>query len=241
KKLKRSCAAAHHKHKSYVEQRGAKTMATIKDIAKKVNLSIATVSRVLNEDPTLSVGDETKERIFQAAKELNYQKHLVKKSARPLRIAIVQWYTEAEELNDMYYYTIRAGVEKAIDEKQHEFIRLFKHTGKRSRKKIDGIIAIGKFSEMQMDKLHEWNASVCFVDNRHAFPAYDSVVVDLGQATSEVLDHFISRGHQKIGILAGEERFTDGTAMPEDPRLERFRSHLAAHHLYAETYCYIGS
>src|SRR5699024_8480341 len=29
--------------------------------------------------------------------------------------------------------------------------------------------------------------------------------------------------------------------MPEDPRLECFRSHLAAHHLYAETYCYIGS
>ncbi|HLR09647.1 MAG TPA: LacI family DNA-binding transcriptional regulator [Bacillota bacterium] len=216
-------------------------MATIKDIAEKVNLSIATVSRVLNEDPTLSVGEETRKRIFQAARELNYQKHLEKKSTRPLRIAIIQWYTEAEELNDMYYYTIRAGVEKAIERKQHEFIRLFQHTNKRSREKIDGIIAIGKFSGTQMEKLYEWHSCICFVDNRHAFPFYDSVVVDFGQATAEVLDHFLSKGHRKIGILAGKETFTDGTAMPTDPRLESFRSYLMTHHLYQEKYCFIGS
>src|SRR5699024_12484798 len=117
KKLKRSCAAEQHKHKSYVEQRGAKTMATIKDIAEKVNLSIVTVSRVLNEDPTLSVGEETRKRIFQAARELNYQKHLEKKATRPLRIANIQWYTEEAELTDIYYYTIRASSDKSIERK----------------------------------------------------------------------------------------------------------------------------
>ncbi len=37
-------------------------MATIKDIAEKAGVSIATVSRVLNYDATLSVGDETKKK-----------------------------------------------------------------------------------------------------------------------------------------------------------------------------------
>lgn len=216
-------------------------MATIKDIAAKVNLSIATVSRVLNEDPTLSVGKETRERILQAAKELNYDKHLKKKLIRPLRIAIIQWYTEAEELNDMYYYTIRAGVEKAIEQKQHEFIRLFQHTDRKSWETIDGIIAIGKFSDDQMKKFHEWNPCICFVDNRHAFPLYDSVVVDFDQATTEVLDHFLRKGHRKIGILAGQETFTDGIEMPTDPRLKSFRSYLMAYNLYQENYCLTGS
>lgn len=49
-------------------------MATIKDIAEKVGVSISTVSRVLNYDPTLSVSDETKRKIFQTAEDLSYRK-----------------------------------------------------------------------------------------------------------------------------------------------------------------------
>lgn len=47
-------------------------MATIKDIAKKANVSQTTVSRILNYDPTLSVNDETRKRVFAAAEALNY-------------------------------------------------------------------------------------------------------------------------------------------------------------------------
>lgn len=215
-------------------------MATIKDIAEKVNLSIATVSRVLNEDPTLSVGDDTKKRIFQAAETLNYQKHLLKKNNRPLRIAIVQWYTEEEELNDMYYYSIRAGVEKEIERRQHKFIRLFQHTEKHNSEKMDGIIAIGKFSEAQMDKLRAWSLPICFVDNHYAFPSYDSVVVDFGQATVGVVNRFIKQGHMNIGILGGKETFKDESIMPRDPRMETFCTCMKENELYQKRYCFQG-
>ncbi|GGB48449.1 LacI family DNA-binding transcriptional regulator [Virgibacillus dakarensis] len=215
-------------------------MATIKDIAKKVNLSIATVSRVLNDDPTLSVGEETKRRIFHAAEELNYQKHLMKRVKKQLRIAIVQWYTEQEELNDMYYYAIRAGAEKQIENKQYEFIRLFQHADQKIIKKIDGIIAIGKYSESQMKQLQQWCPAVCFVDNRYAFPMYDSVVGDFHLATVSALAHFISRKHTKIGMLAGEEKFTDSTEMLADPRYESFRRYMKEKQLFKEKYCFKG-
>ncbi|HKM08804.1 MAG TPA: LacI family DNA-binding transcriptional regulator, partial [Sphaerochaeta sp.] len=39
-------------------------MATIKDIALKANVSITTVSRILNHDDTLSVSDDTKLRVL---------------------------------------------------------------------------------------------------------------------------------------------------------------------------------
>ncbi|MGQ4819779.1 LacI family DNA-binding transcriptional regulator, partial [Enterococcus faecium] len=53
-------------------------MATITDIAKVANVSISTVSRVLNYDPNLSVTEETKRKIFEAAETLNYTKYKTK-------------------------------------------------------------------------------------------------------------------------------------------------------------------
>ena len=50
-------------------------MATLKDIAKLADVSIATVSRVLNQDENLSVTEETRHRILTAADEIGYTKH----------------------------------------------------------------------------------------------------------------------------------------------------------------------
>ena len=50
-------------------------MATLKDIASLANVSIATVSRVLNQDPTLAVTEQTRHRILTAADELGYKRH----------------------------------------------------------------------------------------------------------------------------------------------------------------------
>ncbi|CAH0437178.1 Conserved hypothetical protein [Clostridium neonatale] len=47
-------------------------MATIKDIASIVGVSISTVSRVLNFDDTLNVSNTTREKILKVADELDY-------------------------------------------------------------------------------------------------------------------------------------------------------------------------
>ena len=49
-------------------------MATIKDIAELAKVSSASVSRVLNNDPTLSVPKETRQRVLDAANQLGYKK-----------------------------------------------------------------------------------------------------------------------------------------------------------------------
>ena len=51
-------------------------MATIKDIAQMANVSMATVSRILNNDSSLSTSLETKMRVMEAAKKLNYKKQV---------------------------------------------------------------------------------------------------------------------------------------------------------------------
>lgn len=91
-------------------------MATLKDIAKLANISQATVSRVLNNDQSLSVGEATRHRILTAADQLGYSKHQKITNAPKIkqRIAIYQWYSQQEELNDLYYYSIRIGIEKEL-------------------------------------------------------------------------------------------------------------------------------
>ena len=60
-------------------------MATIKDIAAKAGVSIATVSRVLNHDETLNVQEETRKRIFEAAEQLEYTVKVQKKRKKKLK------------------------------------------------------------------------------------------------------------------------------------------------------------
>ena len=63
-------------------------MATIKDIALKAGVSIATVSRVLNHDESLNAQEETKQRIFEIAEELEYEVRTQKKRKRKLKVGV---------------------------------------------------------------------------------------------------------------------------------------------------------
>ena len=91
-------------------------MATIKDIAAKAGVSIATVSRVLNHDETLNAQEETKKRIFEIAEELEYEVRAQKKRRRKLKIGVFYSYSPEEELQDPYYLCIRLAIEKKLEE-----------------------------------------------------------------------------------------------------------------------------
>lgn len=75
-------------------------------------VSPATVSRVLNYDEKLSVGMETKQKIFEVAEHLNYKKHHKNLASEKQTIKLIQWYDTQEELEDLYYLSIRLGIEK---------------------------------------------------------------------------------------------------------------------------------
>ena len=85
-------------------------MATIKDIAEKAHVSIATVSRVLNYDNTLKVTDKTRKKIYEIAEKLEYlKKHRLVLSERFLTAAAESLeYAEREEsLEERYAGLVR--------------------------------------------------------------------------------------------------------------------------------------
>ncbi|MFX3619190.1 MAG: LacI family DNA-binding transcriptional regulator [Sporolactobacillus sp.] len=214
-------------------------MATIQDIANKAGVSLATVSRVLNHDETLSVSDSTRKRIFETAELLNYHKHRAKKK-KTLHLAIVQWYSEQEEINDMYYLSIRMACEKYIEENGFNYTRVYHFLDQKNKIPVDGIIAVGKFSPEQVQELTIWSPNLCFVDSDQSSLKHDSVICDFYQATESVIDYFIRQGHERIGMLAGAETFSDQETFISDPREQAFKTILSQKKLYNPAFCYQG-
>ena len=96
-------------------------MATIRDIAERAGVSVTTVSRVLNMDPTLNVADETRISIFAIAEELDYvprksRKEKAEPSTAQKELAIVYWYNYEQEMEDPYYLSIRLAIEQRAED-----------------------------------------------------------------------------------------------------------------------------
>ncbi|MGG5316666.1 substrate-binding domain-containing protein [Enterococcus sp. AZ072] len=209
-------------------------MATIRDIAELAGVSPATVSRVLNYDPQISVGLETKHKIFQAAEELNYTKHKKNSKTETTVLRLVQWYDAEEELADLYYLAIRLGIEKRAEELNIQVKR--EALTELTTLKTVGTIALGKFDTEQIKQIREVDENLLFVDYDATSEGFDSLVVDFNQSVDSVIDHFVARGHENIGILAGIEH-TKQTHQPIlDPRLTAFEQKMRRLKLYKKEY-----
>ncbi|MBM7600021.1 LacI family transcriptional regulator [Virgibacillus halotolerans] len=215
-------------------------MATIKDIAQKAGVSPATVSRVLNYDASLSVADETKKKVFEAAEELSYRKKATNRYTGQ-KIAVVHWYTEKEELNDLYYLSIRLGIEARCKQLDiNPDIYFFNNIDDIDPNEIEGIIAVGKFSDQQVRELTAINPAVVFVDYSPDDDKFDAVVIDFERATKRVIDYFISTGHEEIGFIGGREIFKGETKPLEDLREKTFVNYMREKNLYDERFVYVG-
>lgn len=205
-------------------------MATIRDIAKLAGVSPATVSRVLNYDQELSVAHETKQRIFEVAEELNYTKHKRTNKIGKAVIRLVQWYDDAEELADLYYLSIRLGIEKKAEELNIQICR--EGLDELSDNQVNGTIALGKFDAEQIRRLKQIDENLLFVDFDGMSMGLNSLVVDFDQSMNLVIDYFIQHGHKKIGILSGEEKTKHNLQPIEDPRLVAFKLKMEQINLY---------
>ena len=147
-------------------------MATLKEIANVVGVSVGTVSRVLNNDSTLSVGDETKIKIFNVAEEMQYKTLKQRKSSdksktNKLRVGIVEMYNPKEQLEDPYYLLLRSVVDKECFENEIEVVNLYKNNEEYrfiGEEFINGIIAIGKFDKSEIKSLNKLSENIVFLD-----------------------------------------------------------------------------
>ena len=190
-------------------------MATLKDIAKLADVSIATVSRVLNQDENLSVTEETRHRILTAADEIGYTKHKkignLKKEKH--QVAIIQWVSEEDELD-------------------YEMLRYFNDIPFSLAEEVIGILCIGKFSREQITELESLGRSLVFVDSDTLLQGHPCVTTDFENAVQTALSYLTEQGCKSIGLLTGQEKTTDSTEIVPEPRLRSYRNYCIEKSIY---------
>lgn len=198
-------------------------MATIKDIAERVGVSQATVSRVLNYDRELSVNPKTRRQIFEAAEQLNYTKHNRKSTLKPKKIALVQWYDDSEELEDLFYLSISLSIEKKVNESNCDLFKTVLTSELTLPNDTEGIIALGKFTDQQVEQLKLYQLPLIFVDDDQTGNHCSSVTIDVDLSVKQVVEFAKQSGHDTIGIISGEETARFSGELLEDKRLTAFK------------------
>ncbi|MFZ5352339.1 MAG: LacI family DNA-binding transcriptional regulator [Bacillota bacterium] len=223
-------------------------MATIKEIAEKAGVSLATVSRVLNHDTTLSVSPETRMRILEIAEELDYKTIRERKSntvdTRRLSFGVVDWYSELELLDDPYYLYLMTTIEKECALASIDMFKITKINGRYNTAKlasIDGIIAIGKFSDDEIEDLTTYSKNIVFLDSSPHEKRFDSVTINVRLGVTEAIQYLVEElNHTEIGFIGGTV-VGDHKEVTVDNRKKVFIDTIQGYNLYNPDYIYIGS
>jgi LacI family transcriptional regulator len=207
-------------------------MPTIRDVAGVAGVSSTTVSRVLAEDPTLTVPAATRERVLAAARELAYVPRVRRGTApvarpRPGTAApsapaggVVYSFAGVEEQRDPYYASIRRGIEAACLDASIslDVIPFRRGSAVRLPAALDHVIAVGRVGIDATRAALAPHQRLVAVDDAPDVDRHDSVVVDFARATEAVLAHLEAAGHQRIGFVGGS---ADGIVDARQVHFER--------------------
>ncbi len=212
-------------------------MATIKDVATEAGFSISTVSRVLNNDESLSVPDETREKIFEVADKLNYRKKTVRPKVK--NIAFLYWLSDKEELEDVYFKTMRLEVEKLASKFNIE-LTTYKITDGITKipSEIEGFIAVGMFSDKELEYLRGITNNGVFLDTTPDPYHFDSVRPDLALLTVQTVDFLLEKGHKEIGLIGGTYHNPNTDEDEMDIREKIFREYMSKKGLLREEFIF---
>ncbi|PKM52662.1 MAG: LacI family transcriptional regulator [Firmicutes bacterium HGW-Firmicutes-7] len=181
---------------------------TIKDVAKVAGVSIATVSRVINKDT--SVSPVTTKKVKKAIKEINYIPNTVGRNLRKSKSEMIL--VMLPTLSNPFYSKILKGIEERATEQGYGvLISVTHHDVKVERKylkmlttkQVDGAISL--FSKLSLQEINDLASNYPFVQcceyTEDAKLSY--VMIDNQNAAYEATQYFIKKGHQCIGMISG--------------------------------------
>ncbi len=190
--------------------------ATIKDVAKLSGVSKTTVSRAFVEPA--NVNAETRDRIYEAAKILNYTPDAIARAMvrkRTDNIAFIIYERQYPVvLNPFYSPVFEAVLQTAAKGGYGLFVSSDKDLRLPSgelymKKQMDGVILAGQTDTDTILSLRKQNIPFVLLNNKLDMDGLISITTDHYGGAVQAMEHLIDRGHRKIGMLAG--RFSPHT------------------------------
>lgn len=191
---------------------------TINDVAKRAQVSVATVSRVVNGSP--NVRPELARRVMRAVEALNYRPNRL---ARNLRTNSTQTIAMViPDIENPFFVSVVRGVEDVAFREGYSVLvcntnddveREATHLRILSDESVAGMVistADERRGNVEARKLLEKRTAVVAVDRRLEDAPVDSVLSDNFGGSRLGVSHLIELGHCRIGLIAGPDRFAPG-------------------------------
>ncbi len=184
---------------------------TLKQLAAHLNLSTTTLSLVLNDAPTaVSIPQETKDRIFLAARELNYKPNYL---ARSLRVQRTHTFgVIVPELSDGYSSMVLNGVEAVLSTKGYFYLTA-SHLHREdllvdlprmlAERQVEGVIAVDTPIRF------EPHLPTVNVSGHEDVPGVTNVILNHQHAAELGIGHLYNLGHRRIAVIKGQEFSSD--------------------------------
>lgn len=215
-------------------------MATIKEIARRTGFSQATVSRLLNGDPTLSVREETRRKIIQVSEELGYSMQ-TKRIVIPHEVALLDNEESNEALRDSYFTDLRAALERNAGQQRME-LTVFRNLDDMIAESsgFNGFMSIGadRIVEEDLERLHDAMPYGVFIDVNPAPGLFDSVQPDLQQTVHDAVAACAAKGMKRVGFIGGKGCLMNFYELDEENRATYFRREVKRFGLDAEGLIY---
>lgn len=193
-----------------------KSLTTIKDVAKKAGVSISVVSKTFNN--YADVSEETRQRILEIAKELDYSPNIVAKnlsSKKQLTFGLISSGVLNNNEKDNNAFDIFKGVYKAVSESPYELsIYLIDSLSQKQQsylqycreRNIGGAILQGiRTDDPYYKELINTNIPCVVLDimTETENGLIGSVSIDNAQAGRDIAGHLLKNGHRDIVVVAG--------------------------------------
>lgn len=193
-----------------------KKRVTQADVARRANVSQAMVSYVVNNSGTVSIPDETRQRILNAMDELGYVPNI---TARRLRSS--KTFTIAGIIPDItnpFYPSFERGIQDVADEQGYDLI-MYNTDGSEAKERkyvqsllqgrVDGLVGVFfHLTVRDLTPLLEQSLYVVRLEAMQKKPGplpLDNIYIDNIAAAAEAVDFLINQGHRSIGMLASHE------------------------------------
>lgn len=179
---------------------------TIYDIARKLNISSATVSRALKDDPVVS--KKTRKKIFDMAEEMGYRSNLFASNLRKQRTHTIG--VLLHELNSNFITSVLAGIEKVTTEAGYDLIiahssesytKEVSNAKNLFHKRVDGLIASLSFDTTDLSHYKPFKdkgVPVVFFDRVEQDGNNTVVIIDNSHCGYIATKHLIEQGCKRI-------------------------------------------
>jgi DNA-binding LacI/PurR family transcriptional regulator len=184
---------------------------SLKTLAAYLNLSITTLSLVLNDSPqAASIPQETKDRVLAAARQFNYRPNFLARSLRAQRTHTLG--VLVPELSEGYSAMVLGGVEEYLLQQgyfyfaashHHRAELLEKYPQMLLDRSVEGLIVV------DTPLLHPLACPVVAVSGHGEITGVTNIVLNHARAAALALDHLTQLGHWQIAIIKGQEFSSD--------------------------------